>query len=223
MRRFIIFLSISLLSLTGCGPNVYFDAPQPVHKKELKSFPGKLRGHYMNLDDSTLFVVNQSMILQLYDEEFAIPLDEIETSDDYMLLDDSLFIGDSGIQVKVSVRDDSVYGIAAFRDTIFLISDEYVLKKYKKRIFLNFREEKDNIYLWLVMKITFYPDGKAKLCVVSDEDEMDMLKEITTVEEIKSKAEKIDYYLIKPTKQEFIEYLKQDGFTDCTQYLKITR
>ena len=76
VMRNLVFLILTMV-LFACDPTVVFMEPQPEGKSDLKSFPAKYRGTYMELEDSSIFIITGSIILEKYEEDLAGPIGEI--------------------------------------------------------------------------------------------------------------------------------------------------
>ena len=104
-------------------------------------------------------------------------------------------------------------------DTAFQIGDNNILRYFKKQYFLN-RKIEDKI--WYVRKM--YIDGSGYLVIadLSSTDEIDNLKEVTEVNEIRGdSSSKIMRYSANPTKKQFKEFVKKGGFTQVNRFVKV--
>ena len=68
--RYLIF-PLLLTILSSCDPTVVFREPQPQGKRDLSKFPDKFTGFYMASDDSSLYLIKSTIILEKYVEELA--------------------------------------------------------------------------------------------------------------------------------------------------------
>jgi hypothetical protein len=218
MRKSILFLILILIVIAGCSPTILFNSPQPSGKKDLVQFPPRYWGEYECNEDTSIYLVEKYMIRQRNIIDIKVPKAEIDTSNDVFLEGNILNVKESGEKVPVTFRNDSVFGTLTTYDTTFFISDKGVLRKFKGCYFLNFKQEEDQ---WMVYKLKFSKDGTATACGISKDDELDQIKEITTVEEIKNEKGEDVKYIIKPEKGDFKKLIEQGHFRECTQYRKI--
>jgi len=69
--------------------------------------------------------------------------------------------------------------------------------------------------------LKFRKNGNTSLCGISEDDEIDRLKEITNVIEEKNDKDEVIKYIIKPEKGDFKQIIKEGYFKDCTEYRKM--
>jgi hypothetical protein len=146
-----------------------------------------------------------------------VPRIEIDTSQDVILEDNLLYVKESGERIPVTFRNDSVFGTLTTYDTTFFISDKGTLRKFKGYYFMNFKQDEDQ---WMVYKLKFTKDGSATLCGISKDEEIDQIKTIFTVEEIKNDKGEGQKYIIKPEKGDFKKLIELGYFRECTSYKK---
>lgn len=218
MKKSILFLILFCLIVAGCSPTVLFNGPQPAEKKDLVQFPSRFQGTYESIEDSSIYLVEKYMIRQRNIIDIKVPKSEIDTSKDVTLEGNILYVKESDEKVPVTFRNDSVFGTLTTYDTTFFISDKRILRKFKGYYFMNFKQEEDQ---WMVYKLKFSKDGTATACGISKDDEIEQIKEITTVEEIKNEKGEASKYIIKPEKGDFRKMIEQGHFKECTQYRKI--
>jgi hypothetical protein len=218
MRKSILFLILFCLVVTGCSPTVLFNSPQPGGKRDIAQFPSRYQGEYECINDTSFYLVEKYMIRKRNIMDLKVPRAEVDTSKDVVLKDNLLYIRETGEEVPVIIRNDSVFGTLTTYDTTFIISDKGILRKFKGYYFLNFRQDDD---LWMVYKLKFTKDGSASACGISKDDEIEQIKEIMTVEEIKNEKGEGEKYIIKPVNGDFKKLIEQGHFRECTQYKKI--
>jgi hypothetical protein len=218
MKKSILFLILFGLIIAGCSPTVLFNSPQPAGKKDLVQFPPRYQGEYEAIDDTSFYLVEKYMIRQRNIIDISVPRTEIDTSQDVILEGNLLYVKETGEKVPVTFRNDSVFGTLTTYDTTFFISDKGILRKFKGYYFMNFKQEEDQ---WMVYKLKFTKDGSATLCGISKDEEIDQIKAIFTVEEIKNDKGEGQKYIIKPEKGDFKKLIEMGHFRECTQYKKI--
>jgi len=217
MKKSILFLILLFLVVAGCSPTVLFNGPQPEGKKDLVQFPSRYWGEYEGIEDSSVYLVEKQMIRKRNIIDIKVPRIEIDTSKDVILEGNSLYVKETKEKIPVTFRNDSVFGTLTTYDTTFIISDKGILRKLKGNYFLNFKQEEDQ---WMVYKLSFSKVGIATACGISKDKEIDNIKKITTVEEIKNDKGDEVKYIIKPGKGDFKKLIEQGHFVECTQYRK---
>lgn len=217
MKKSTSFLVLFCLIAAGCSPTVLFNSPQPEGKKNLVQFPARYQGGYESLDDTSYYLVEKFMIRQRNIIDLSVPRTEVDTSQDVILEDNILYVKETGERVPVTFRNDSVFGTLTTYDTSFVISDKGILRKFKGYYFMNFRQDDG---LWMVYKLKFSKDGTASLCGISKDDEIEQIKEIMPVDEVKNDKGEEQQYIIKPEKGDFKKLIELGHFRECTQYTK---
>jgi hypothetical protein len=218
MRKSISFFILLSMVIAGCSPTVLFNSPQPAGKKDLVQFPFRYHGTYESLEDSSVYLVEKYMIRKRNIIDINVPKTEIDTSQDVILEGNLLYVKETGEKVPVTFRNDSVFGTLTTYDTTFSISEKGILRKLQGYYILNFKQEEDQ---WMVYKLKFTKDGTATACGISKDNELDQIKEIMTVEEIKNDKGDGEKFIIKPEKGDFKKLIEQGHFRECTQYRKI--
>ncbi len=218
MRKSISFFILLSMVIAGCSPTVLFNGPQPAGKKNLVQFPSRYQGIYESLEDSSVYLVEKYMIRKRNIIDINVPKTEIDTSQDVILEGNLLYVKETGEKVPVTFRNDSVFGILTTYDTTFMISDKGILRKFQGNYFLNFKQEEDQ---WMVYKLKFTKDGTATACGISKDEEIDQIKAVFTVEEIKNDKGEGQKYIIKPEKGDFKKLIELGHFRECTSYKKI--
>jgi len=198
MKNFILL--ISFCALVSCKkPLANFTEAQPANTKDLSAFPNKMIGTYHNYETDTDLVIQKELIIRtqyfrdtLSEKDLLKIQQEIEVAS--TKLNDSLFIASYNVT-----------------DTIFNLQQNDILRKLKGYYFLNITNEDKN---WNVTKLKF------KNNIVS-------LNDIRTEEEINTLAELTETVVdtIRPTtfqlsKKQFRKFVKQNGFTEGSVYVK---
>jgi len=217
MRKSISFLILLFIIISGCSPTVLFNSPQPAGKKNLVQFPPRYLGEYEAVDDTSFYLLEKNMIRQRYILDISVPRTEIDTSHDFILQGNIIYKPESGEKFPVTFRNDSVFGKYITYDTTFVISDANILRRFKGYYFMNFKQDGDQ---WMVYKLKFTKGGTASLCGISKDEEMDQIKAIVPVEEIKNEKGENTKYIIKPAEGDFKKLIELGHFRECTQYRK---
>lgn len=202
----IIFAAISLNS---CEPAATFDKPQPNNIKSLTEFPKRLQGNYLDADQTSIITITNKLITRQYEFDSKGHKDSIDAS--YKLIGDTLIDQENGTKEKVLLKGDTIIVHENWIDTLFNISDDNVLKKFKGYYFLNSRH-KDNA--WEVQKLSLQK-GKLTFGKISGEDEVQKLKEIA---ETTADTTSTHFTL---TRKQFKTFVRQHGFGDEESFTRI--
>ncbi len=218
MNKFLTFLL--LIILVACNEPIRFEQPQPARQRNLNKIPRQLRGTYLSTSDSTYLTIDQQVIVDWADVEVIALRDSLDLDIDSA---DIAEMSDSVIQViygdrnlNIMLMGDSAKVHYFYRDTIFEISDEQLVRRYKGHYFLNYRKGK---YNWRVRKLTLENKLLSFSEIISPKD-ITNLKEITEVKEIRSDSGKVIGYKLNPTRKELRKLMKHN-FGDVATYRKL--
>lgn len=203
-------LIFALLLISCREPLVQFSETQPENSRSLKFFPNKLIGNYYDSENEIDLEITNSMIIKkstLKDTFNVKVLSEVE-----VLKGDTLVNTKTFEKTFVKKLNDTLFTNILFKDTIFSINKENVLKKMKGYYFLNIKHSEKN---WVVKKLHL-KNGLLNLNDISTNEEIEMLEEITETKKDSSKT-----FVIKPTKKQFREFVKKNGFSKGEVYIKI--
>ena len=89
--KYLQFLLL-LIAFAACDPKVVFKEPQPEGRKDISKFPSRYHGTYMQLDDSSIYVLTSHRIFQKYEELLADHENELLGDEEVELRNDSLII-----------------------------------------------------------------------------------------------------------------------------------
>jgi hypothetical protein len=216
MRKTLLLILATVMS--ACDPTVVFTEPQPQGRQDLRVFPARFRGTYMERDDSAIYLLTTERILQKYEEYLNEPEEEILKEEDVELSGNNLVIKDMNMAFPVTRRNDSVFGKIVIYDTIFDIQGEGKLRKLGKNYFMNLPSDS----LWVVFKLVFDRSGRVYLCDVDRDRELELFRQHCRVDEETDQEGKPVKYLLSPTAGELKKILKSGSFTDTTEYIRIS-
>lgn len=198
------------LFLTSCDPQVSFGDPQPGDVKEISSFPKTIQGNYSNEEDSSLLTIMEKEIRRTYYWDAKGSLKDLDTN--LHLVDSNLVSTDGTEKIPVLVIGDSfVMNSNFYVDTLFKISDNNVLKKYKGYYFLNVKNEDNN---WNVTRLTVNR-GIVSTGKVTSFEKIKELQEITETSDSTS-------YDFNVTPGQFKKFMKK-GFSDDATFRRIRK
>ena len=207
----ISIIVILVLIHVSCDNPVRFEVPQPEGRQNEKIIPKKLIGQYSSLMDSSVLTILDRLIVKSKVEDFSTPLSKLDSADRAMIKHDTAYtITEAAVKIHVRVKGDSVFQHMEYRDTIFSDLRGDVLRKFKGHYFINHQTSKNG---WSVTKMTKVKGGLV-LGTVSKEDDIKNLRELTgTV------SDTTDNF--RPTKREFKQFLKENGFGSEETFAKV--
>lgn len=198
MKKFVLFISVC--ALVSCKkPLANFAEAQPANTKDQSAFPNKMIGTYHNYETDTDLVIQKELILStqyfrdtLSEKDLLKIQQEIELTS--KKLNDTLFIASYNVT-----------------DTIFNLQQNDILRKLKGYYFLNIANEDKN---WNVTKLKF-KNNIVSLNDIRTEEEINTLAELT-----ETVVDTIRPATFKLSKKQFRKFVKQNGFTEGSVYVK---
>jgi hypothetical protein len=197
--------------LDGCEPAATFDKPQPENAKSLTSFSERLQGKYLSADQASIVTITDRLLVRQYDFDFKEHKDSMGKS--YKLVGDTLIYLRDGTKEKVIVNGDTIIQRANWTDTLFKISADNVLKKFKGYYFLNNRYSDNS---WEVKELSL-KKGVLTVGSVSEKDDIQKLKEIT---ETITDTTSTNFIL---SRRQFKIFMRQGGFGEQEMFIRITK
>ena len=153
--------------------------------------------------------MTEKLIQRIYDHDFKIKSNELDSG--MILRNDTLINLTNNEKMVVRKEGDSLVGHIRYVDTVFSLSRDQILKKFKGYYFLNTRYFDQN---WEVKKLILHR-GKLNISSISAENELEKLVEIT-----ESPQDTIPPYKFTATKRQFKAFVKQEGFTDTEIFIR---
>lgn len=213
----VFFVLVSLLIITACEPEVYFEEPQPVDGKTEKKFSKKYIGQYKSSSTQGAFLeITKSNIITEYFWKEQYTTDGIDTMPNFEWKGEQLYRYDK--PQKYTRKGDTIIIDKYSKEVVFDVKDD-VLKNHKKMYFLN--KEYNNG--WNVQKLMLDSKRNLILSKISSSDEIEHLEQVTTVETVMydDTSGNIDYYKVKPTDDEFEDMIDGSFFTVEDVYVRI--
>ncbi|MEI8052211.1 MAG: hypothetical protein WCH52_00560 [Bacteroidota bacterium] len=208
-KIFIASITIIALMLNSCDPAATFDKPQPDKQKPLTSFPKRTQGNYLSKDESSILTISDKLLTRHFDYEYKEHKDSIIQF--YKLNGDTIISKRDGVKEKVIVVGDTVIRHANLTDTLFYISEDNLLNKFKGYYFLN-KHLSNNT--WEVNKLSLQ-NGVLTYGIISEGDDIKRLNEIT-----ESSADTTSKHF-DLTRKQFKKFIKQGGFSEEEKFDRI--
>ena len=200
------FAILFLIFLMGCGPYIYFKSPQPDRKKNLSSFPANITGAYISDSDSSLLVIEPTIISKKRFEKMYMSMESYKEETGDTIVKDTSFIFTDNWLIEMTVMGDSVYVNSSREEDVFVISENQLLRKYRGYYFLNYKDSND---LWRVELIKLTKDTLEFGDILTKED-IERIKGITSVESYIDSTDsgKSTKYYLNPSPREIRKILK---------------
>jgi len=204
-----LFLVVFLFVAASCGPVATFREPQPAGVDYLSAFPSRFQGKYLSKDKASYLQISDNCLVRTYDFDLKLRKDSLP--EQYSLKQDSVYDKHSGKTEKVLIAGDSLLMHLFESDTIFCISDEQVLKKFKGYLFMNSLVDKSS---WKVQKLEL-SKGVLVLAGIATGLEIDKLRKLTDT------PGDTTLFNFSLSKKQFRKFLKNDGFRNEETFYKV--
>lgn len=210
MQKQLYFLfTIVAISILACQPMATFDKPQPADVASIREFPKRIQGKYLCPNDSSLLQITANSMIRTYDFYQKVHITQLDSTQ--QIIGDSLFDLASSKGQLIQFEGDSIVEHINETDTFFMIDNLNVLKKFKGYYFANIYMFQNN---WHVRKLEL-SQGKLKLSDINQKEDIAQLKAITET------AQDTAPYVFSPTRNEFKKFVRNDGFRNSEEFIKI--
>ncbi len=214
-------LLLICLTFFACEDTVKFVKPQPAGSKDLGEIPKKLLGTYFSASDSMHLTITEHAMLKWMEIDGVMLIDSLDIELDSTKIvkqtpDFTQAIGDNYEIMLSFFSPDSVWIHYSFHDTLFAISDQQVLKKFKGNYFLNYEKGEDS---WQVRRLTL-EKGELLFSKVKLPEDIEKVKELTELQEVTSDSGKVVGYKLKPTRKE-LKKLMKSSFLETSSYRRV--
>jgi len=229
MKNSIIYSAvILLLLLAGCGVDseILFSEPQPENAKDISKFPKRLQGSFISLDDSSMLMINDSLINRIVNLNFKVHRAEYDSLAKLYESDNATFMNMAKV---VKQTEDSVDVQINYTDIVFLLDNkndpnkentyssvangQVVLRKLKGHYFINDYDSVKNG--WHVKLIDLKKDKLSLIKLTS----LEQIKNLTQVEENENSTDPTQNVTI--TKKEWRNYLTNNGLNGVENFVRI--
>ena len=210
MKRLKFFLFILLTGLIACEPPVTFSEPQPAGIDNLSSFPSRLQGNYLSLEDNSMLSINDKLIQRTYDFDYKIHINQLDSTS--ILSGDTIFDLLSNEKTIIKREGDSLVIHVNYNETLFQLNYDNVVRKYKGYYFINNRYDKES---WEVKKMQL-TKGQLIISSISTSLDLENLKEITATQQ-----DTIAPYKFTTSKKQFKKFIKNEGFSESETFVRI--
>lgn len=217
MKPIFLFIFMHfLLFIISCNENklpaVVFAEAQPKGVSGLLEIPKKLHGSYYNTAENSTLVISSNLIYKSTDHILRGFYKDIEEDSAFEIVGDSLVDLTNNESYKIERIGDSIYFALNTIDTLYKRNQNYILKRFKGRFFLN---EKQDKHSWKTQQVILNK-GVLSLSNISEPINWEKLETIN--------ENPLDNSLpknISPSKREFKKLLKDEVFNDKELYIKI--
>ncbi len=207
-----ILTIIAMTSLFSCEPPVTFTEPQPADTDNLTKFPDRLQGKYVSSEGNSTLIVGDKSIQRIYDYDTKVNVKQLDSN--YTVSGDTV----TDIKTKekriLKREGDTLYDHVHSVDTLFQMSYDNVVRKFKGYYFLNTRQDKES---WSVRKLDL-SKGQLTISSISKKLDLDNLKAVT-----ESPQDMTTQTTFKATKRQFKEFIKNDGFSDSETFTRLKK
>lgn len=210
MNRWISLLAlIAVANLFACTEPVTFTEPQPAAVENLPAIPKRLQGRYIGVSDHSKLIVSDKLIQRISDYDYKFHRSELDSNE--LLSGDTIIDLKSNEKTLIRREKDSLIYHVHQLDTLFELSYDNVIRKFKGYYFLNIRYDKT---AWDVKKMQL-SKGRLIISSLSSKEDIDNLKSIT-----ETPQDTTSPYRFRASKKQFKEFIKNEGFRESEIFVK---
>ncbi len=213
LNTFIYLLGMAFL-FQSCD-QIYFTSPQPVDEENIKKFPEAIQGVYLDQNDSLFF--GEDYFRSVGFANRKIPQIEADTSGNYILKDEKIYIIDIEEEIKVkggfpyTRKNDTLY----FSERTIMeiaLGKKAFLRKVGDNYILNIKEEHE-WYSLVFMELSGNGDLTARIL---NEKDLEKIQDFTRIYENNG-----DQYLKASwTNSVLNEHFQKGAFSDTLFHLE---
>ncbi len=221
--KYVILSVLIVFLLCSCQKadeeRVLFEEPQPVAVDDEKVFDKTLQGAYVSCTDTNekLYIYSNSMVSTIdynhksYRKDLAQDTSiKINTNDDEAIRS---FLKDEGAE-RIFIKADTIYySLGRQVDTLFYVSDQNILKKFKGSYFLNKRRETG---LWTLTKL----EKRKKYLIFENIIPTDSLLKYDFVKK-ETMDTIVEKYVLTPDQKGFKKLNRSEFFMNTKCFIKI--
>ena len=211
-RHIAIIIILFLTSFFNCQVPVTFTQPQPTEINNLSRLPNRVQGQYVSLADNSTLTVSDKLIKRTKDFDYKFHKNQLDSNQ--IISGNTLTDTETNKKYLIKKVGDSLLYHAHETDTLFKISSDNVVKKFKGYYFLNRLYDKES---WEVKKLSI-SKGQLTISSISTEYDLESLKEIT-----ETPQDTMLPYRFIATKKQFKEIIKSVGFSDNEVFVRLKK
>lgn len=240
----LIYLIILICAMLACKSTdmVKFEQSQPVSEKSLSNFGRSIQGRYINSVNPLEELVIESKLIRtnnIFDFSCLRSELKIDSSEKIDINNDKELIKYLNPEGWITaIKNDSIFFRQTIVDTLFLINNDQILKKFARNYFLNYHQS-DNY--WIVKKIEIDNDTLLIGEIVPSDTllHFDFVKKNERIIEdnftdnkqdsvaikkdsiIKGEERQAVYdYILSPNKKDLKAMIKSNSFDDIKKYIR---
>lgn len=200
------FFLILIFLLSGCVAFVAFEKPQPFFKKNELRFDEKIQGvYYDSLDDRLLEITPTAMLISSDHLPKVIPVNEIHSISNAGIIEASI-----AEPSKVNIPNLTVYTMEGKEeiDTVFFISDDQVLRRFRGNYYLNYKESDK---YWYLERMALERGNRLSISTVYVEDLTTLEEEVPLIK-IRNKKGEIVKVVLQPNKKQLKKLMRTKAY-----------
>lgn len=214
------FIALMVFCFISCQQNIYFDEASPPGVKGLQEIPVAFQGVFMCERDSSLIFSDENIIYKEAYHAFTAHIDEIEDTEECSIVMEDIYFKDRDECVPFEFLNDSIILAKVYEvDTLFDFSASQVVKLYKGRLFLNYKNFRDE---WSTFMISPLSDGSLLWEFVDfPKSHLDSLPEIVNELRTRETPKGETKYILKPTLVEFDQIINKKYMIECDHLIPL--
>ena len=207
------FFFLSVLYFISCEPNVLFEEAVPPEVSAIDRIPIDFQGGFICESDSSRMYADEFIIYNESYHQFVTTLDRIKETENCSIIAGGLYLPGRKECIPFEyLSEDTITAKVYSIDTLFAFRDHEVLKLYKGRLFMNYKNGLDE---WVTFMISPMEDGALKWELIDIPDSVRKVEAITRDYTMRVNADDETKYIIKPTLVEFERIIDKNYVRPC--------
>lgn len=213
MNKLKYLFFISLLYFISCEPNVLFQEAVPPEVLAIDRLPEEFQGVYMCESDSSRMYADDFIIYNESYHQFVTTLDRIKDTEHCSIIAGGLYLPGRKECIPFEyISEDTITAKVYSIDTLFAFRDNEILKLYKGRLFMNYKNGLDE---WVTFMISPMEDGAMNWELIDIPDRVRKVEAITQDYSVRVNVDDEKKYIIKPNLVEFERILDKNYLRPC--------
>ena len=226
LRNVLVLTYIALVLCKVSCVSVYFNQPQPIDSKNMKKFPKKLRGTWVQDGDTIL--VGKTIFRKVEWDSKLLSRTEIDTNDAFVIKGGKIYNldEDSTRGFDFIIQNDSI--LVNVSEIIEFELGDTALLRFASKDYYVLNEKKDSIW-WNVFLIEKKNDGMI-LVSYPKKGELSILEKILKNDDLEIRIPYVEgklttsefqkFWNVGLTSKQIIEFRNKGGFSDTSLVLE---
>lgn len=203
----------------ACQPNVLFHEAVPPNVEAIYKVPSFFQGVFMCESDSSLMYAQENVIYNESYRMFVTPLKRVIEKEECSIVAGELYVAGNQECIPFEyLSEDTIQAKVYSRDTLFSFRESEVMKLYKGRLFMNYKNKRNE---WVTYMITPLANRNMNWELIDVPDKINEIESITHDYTTRNYKQDETLFILKPTLVEFDRILSRQYTSSCDVLIPI--